>query len=100
MSESVDLAVFRAWLEAHSEPFVGIARDAWYCPLACWLSDVEQEPCTVSATKYGRVGRDESRALPTWAQRFARLVDTHYRYGRVPRVGALALLQHCLKGVL
>jgi hypothetical protein len=97
--EPLDPILFRTWLEVYPYHTVGLAGDVWRCPLACWLSLVRGKPYEVGGESYGVVGVVESERLPAWAKRFVRLVDGAYGCRPVLRIGALSLLDRCLREV-
>ncbi len=101
MSEVLDPLAFRQWLETYSYHMVGLAGDSCECPLASWLSEMYGQPHVVCGGTYSPLDGAEHDPvpLPTWAQRFVELVDRTYGYRRVLRIGALSLLDRCLREV-
>ena len=101
MSEVLDPLVFRQWLEMYAYHMVGLAGDACECPLVSWLSEMYGQPHVVCGGTYSPLdGVDHDPVpLPKWAQRFVELVDRTYGYRRVLRIGALSLLDRCLREV-
>ena len=101
MSDALDPLAFRMWLETYSYHTVGLAGDVCECPMASWLSEMHRYPYVVWGGTYSPLdcGEHDPVPLPKWAQRFVELVDRTYGYRRVLRIGALSLLDRCLREV-
>ncbi len=81
-----DVCSFRDWLSYHGTDVVGVPDGGRTCPLACWLSEVEEVPCMVGVVTYGYVHEYEQYGtwayvpvgrLPEWAIQFVHAVDCH-----------------------
>lgn len=96
MMRQLEPAAFRAWLEAQPRSrCIGVAQSETACPLAHYLGDgVRLNTDRMEGWTY------TGRLLPSWAIRFAMLVDAlpspgpHRR--RVYPAAALALLDEAL----
>jgi hypothetical protein len=101
MADVLDLMAFRKWLEASSYHTVGLAGDSCECPIASWLSEMYRQPHVVCGGMYSPLdlADHEPVPLPAWAKRFVEMVDRAYGCRPVLRIGALSLLDRCLREV-
>lgn len=97
----MDAALFREWLVAHRDEFVGRPSKDDSCPLANWLQEQTRVGgCLVNLTNYivpNLDGGETAYPLPEWAKMFVKRLDSVYKTSTITGRAALIPLDTILE---